>query len=356
MNNPKVSVVIPVYNVEKYLRQCLESVVNQTLREIEIICVNDGSPDNSRLILAEYAAKDDRIVIIDQENKGLSGARNSGMNAATGKYIYFLDSDDYIELNTLEVLFQVCEEKKLEVVSFDKTLIYEDGRPSKPERRNICPDIHTGIEYMSYDKEYSVYVWSFMYLRTFLSENNITFKEGIIHEDNLFTFYVMMHVQRLHHVPERFYYYRKAVSGSIMTSKKSRKINGYSIGSCEMLRFGLSNSIDRQKAKEIVHDLTRVLKYAKQDYKKCDSEEKATIVFDDPITEFLYQQFVVKEVEREQLSKQVKKLKKEVKDLKKKQQKIQNSLSFRIGRIITYVPRMVRTAMRKVKKLHKKSS
>lgn len=101
----KVTIIIPVYNVEKYLEKCLNSVICQTLKDIEIICVNDGSTDNSQQILKEYAQKDERIKIVDKKNGGLSSARNAGLDAATGEYCYFLDSDDWIELNTLEKLY-----------------------------------------------------------------------------------------------------------------------------------------------------------------------------------------------------------------------------------------------------------
>jgi glycosyltransferase involved in cell wall biosynthesis len=104
---PKVSIVIPVYNVEKYLRQCLDSVVNQTLKDIEIICVNDGSTDNSLQILEEYANKDDRIKIINKDNGGLSSARNAGLEIATGVYIGFVDSDDYIEIETYNEAYKL---------------------------------------------------------------------------------------------------------------------------------------------------------------------------------------------------------------------------------------------------------
>ena len=93
---PKISVIIPVYNVEKYLRECLDSLLNQTFKDIEIICVNDGSTDGSLNILNEYASKDSRFIIINQNNQGLSAARNNGLNVAKGDYVAFLDSDDYI--------------------------------------------------------------------------------------------------------------------------------------------------------------------------------------------------------------------------------------------------------------------
>ena len=123
---PKVSVIIPVYNVEKYLGECLDSVLRQTLEDIEIICVDDGSTDGSAKMLAEYAAKDPRIRIITQANAGLSAARNVGMDAATGKYIYFLDSDDYIKDDAMEKCFSICERDGLDQLVFNSECLFED--------------------------------------------------------------------------------------------------------------------------------------------------------------------------------------------------------------------------------------
>ncbi len=105
-SKPKVSIVVPVYNAEKYLNECLDSIINQTLKDIEIICVNDGSKDSSLDILNSYAEKDERFIIISQENQGAGEARNHGMSVATGEYIIFLDSDDFFELNMLEELYE----------------------------------------------------------------------------------------------------------------------------------------------------------------------------------------------------------------------------------------------------------
>ncbi len=102
---PKVSVIIPVYNTEKYLRQCLDSVINQTLTDIEIICVNDGSTDNSTNILNEYANNDSRIIVLSQKNSGAAIARNNGINNAIGDYLYFIDSDDYVDTTFLEKMY-----------------------------------------------------------------------------------------------------------------------------------------------------------------------------------------------------------------------------------------------------------
>ena len=112
---PLVSVIVPVYNVEKYLEECLDSIINQTLEDIEIICVNDGSTDNSLKILKKYAKKDNRIKIINQKNCGLGCARNSGLNQSQGDYIFFLDSDDYLNPNILEKLYPKALESHSEI-------------------------------------------------------------------------------------------------------------------------------------------------------------------------------------------------------------------------------------------------
>ena len=128
MNEPLISVIIPVYNVEAYLERCLDSVINNTYKNLEIICVNDGSPDNCQIILEKYALQDSRIKLIIQENRGLSAARNTGIDFASGDYFYFLDSDDWINKNAFAVLLQAAEKSGADVIvggfqranSFDK--------------------------------------------------------------------------------------------------------------------------------------------------------------------------------------------------------------------------------------------
>ena len=116
MKTPLVSVLIPVYNVEKYLSRCLDSLINQTLTDIEIICVNDGSTDGSLKILKQYQEKDNRIVIVDKKNGGLPSARNAGLDRARGQYVGFVDSDDYVEPSMFETLYKTAKKKNSEVV------------------------------------------------------------------------------------------------------------------------------------------------------------------------------------------------------------------------------------------------
>lgn len=127
MNEIKVSIIIPIYNVEKYIEQCIESVVNQTLKDIEIIIVNDGTKDNSMKKIEKYLS-DPRIIVIDKENGGLSSARNVGLEIAKGEYIAFIDSDDFIELTMLEELYNNSE--KADIV-FSDIIFYDDKTKNK---------------------------------------------------------------------------------------------------------------------------------------------------------------------------------------------------------------------------------
>ena len=118
-NQALISVIIPVYNVEEYLRECIDSVLNQTFSDFEVILVNDGSTDSSGEICDEYVEKDERVTVIHQKNGGLSVARNIGLSEANGKYVYFLDSDDYISENALATLLNIAENDSSDIVFFD---------------------------------------------------------------------------------------------------------------------------------------------------------------------------------------------------------------------------------------------
>ena len=171
---PKVSVIIPVYNTEKYLRQCLNSVVNQTLKDIEIICINDGSTDNSLQVLNEYASKDSRIIVINQNNSGLGAARNSGLKVAKGHYIGFVDSDDWIDLNYYETLYNEGIKNNAILVRTSYFHEYKNHQEKEKvlsglfERKKLkkespCLNVN----------EHTVVVWNAIYRRKYLFENNI---------------------------------------------------------------------------------------------------------------------------------------------------------------------------------------
>ena len=145
---PKISVIVPVYNTEKYLSKCLDSILNQTLKEIEVIVVNDGSKDDSQEIIDEFVSKDSRLVSIQKENGGLSDARNAGIDKAKGEFIAFVDSDDYIDLAMLEKMYELAERDESEIVLCDLVKVNENGKefrdlpqsPQLPEKIILVED------------------------------------------------------------------------------------------------------------------------------------------------------------------------------------------------------------------------
>ena len=190
----KISAIVPVYNVEKYLKECLDSIINQTLTDIEIICINDGSTDNSLKILNEYAEKDKRVKIFTQKNQGLSIARNNGMKYAKGEYISFIDSDDYIELNTFEKLYDKATRDDLDILMF-KSFVYDEQKQKINEFDayhdlevfdKFIKNIFCHLDTKEFTHRISVTSWSKIYKTDFLKSNEINFPEKLLFEDNAF--------------------------------------------------------------------------------------------------------------------------------------------------------------------------
>jgi glycosyltransferase involved in cell wall biosynthesis len=167
MNNVKVSIIVPVYNVEKYLRQCMDSIVDQSLKEIEIICVNDGSSDNSLQILEEYVQKDKRIKMINNRNVGAWAARNTGMEYATGEYIGFVDSDDFIDEKMYENLYINAKSNKSDIVMCP-AYVFEDNNPEL----NYQKPIYFSLEY--FDKKFDNKVFDHTKTRNLIFKVNVT--------------------------------------------------------------------------------------------------------------------------------------------------------------------------------------
>ena len=220
---PKVSILIPIYNVEKYLRQCLESVVNQTLKDIEIICINDGSTDNSPKIIKEFAAKDGRIKVIDKQNTGYGHSMNCGLKMAQGEYIGIIESDDFTELNMFEVLYNHAKNSDAEIVRSNHFEQVE-------ERFNFVEVLHQDTynqiftprlqNYKFFSRQ--VAVWSGIYKRDFLSKNEIYFTEtpGASYQDISFAFKAFSCVDRLLLIKDAFVHYRVDNPNSSVKSKQ----------------------------------------------------------------------------------------------------------------------------------------
>lgn len=249
--NIKVSVIIPIYNTEKYLNACLDSICNQTLTDIEIICVNDGSTDSCGEILSEYKMHDDRIVIINQSNRGLSVARNKGLGVAKGEYIQFVDSDDMLVKNALEYASNVADKNNLDVFYFDAEVCFESIELEKkhsayetyynrPDKYNSLVSGEKLFTALINDDKYRMAAWLQFSKRSFLDNSNIKFIEGIVHEDNHFTTAVMLEAKRVLHENKKLYV-RRVREDSIMTSTQ-RFANVYGYYSCAMELIKYLNS------------------------------------------------------------------------------------------------------------------
>ena len=209
--SPSVSVIIPIYNVEKYLRECLDSVCGQTLREIEIICVNDGSPDRSLDILKEYAARDGRIVIIDKKNEGVGAARNDGIRAAGGEYVAFMDPDDkYPDEGTLELLYRAAKENGVPVAGGFFGAMNENGERVPKSRSYYDVDFSREglVEYKDFQCDYQFQ--AYVYDREFLIRNRLLFPTYARFQDPPFFVRTMTAAERFFAVNRMTYIYRLA--------------------------------------------------------------------------------------------------------------------------------------------------
>ena len=247
---PAISVIIPIYNVEKYLRRCLDSVLNQTFSDWQAICVNDGSPDNSAAILDEYAARDSRFKIITKKNGGLSDARNAGMQVADGDFILFLDSDDFIHPQTMEIAYFLATRDGSDIVSFTYDRIY---RPQLMVRHVLKMDtdsvvpwrVHkhykpAGVKTLVTDDIYAYaterahnafnpkrkwlvkhcQVWKNLYRRELIADTH--FIKGILFEDFPWWSAVMLKNPRVTIAPLPLYFYVPNFGGIVLSAKQLR--------------------------------------------------------------------------------------------------------------------------------------
>ena len=223
--NKLISIVVPVYEVEKYLKKCVHSILNQTYNNLEIILVDDGSPDRCGLICDEYAQKDNRVKVIHKENGGLSDARNVGIKASLGDYIMFVDSDDYIELNSAEYLVEYMDKLNLDIVcsntwkKIDENETY--NKPFMYENKVI-----SGEEYiahgMSTGNIFSV-VCNKMYRTKLIKDNEIYFKEGLLHEDEDWTPRILLKANKVMSV--EFCFYNYVIREGSITQKVNKEKN-----------------------------------------------------------------------------------------------------------------------------------
>lgn len=238
-----VSIIVPVYKVEQYLKRCMDSVLNQTYKNIEIILVNDGSPDNCPALCDEYAKIDSRVRVIHKENGGLSSARNVALDSVKGDYIFFVDSDDWLALDTLEVLNEYLE-KDYDMISFQRTYLTEEKVVEKGEKNPKDMDVSQYID-ASFLGRYDFFVTT----KIFKTEvfNNIRFLEGRNYEDLEIMHRLFLNLKKVVGLDYFLYYYWKGNEGAITNTITMKNIKNHYLSANEIYRASKKYLEDRGK-------------------------------------------------------------------------------------------------------------
>lgn len=372
---PKVSVVVPVYNVEKYLEQCLDSIVNQSLEDIEIICVDDGSTDKSGEILDRYAVEDGRIKVIHKENTGYGNSMNIGFDAAQGEYIGIVESDDYAELDMFESLYRCALEFQLDVIK-SEYFLYFSNPTEKNEKQDVfseimcsrvfCPltDFKSKMEMVEFFNIKPT-IWSAIYRTEFIRKNDIRFNEtpGASFQDASFNFKVWACAGRVKLFPKAFLHYRQDNENSSVNSKG--KIYCVCDEYEEMQRFLDMNP----EKKGRLEGIKSRIKYDSYIWNYERLSPKYKFVFLDRMSEEFKEDMDKGTVEKDYFEwykwktlhqivddpagyytdSRIKELKGEQSDVDSVEH-IMNSYSYRIGCAVTYIPRKIRKIFRDIRR------
>lgn len=247
---PKVSIIVPIYNVEKYLERCIDSLIGQTLDDIQIILVNDGSTDNSGKIAKEYAIKhQDKIMYLEKENGGLSDARNYGLPYATGEYIAFLDSDDYIDKEAYKTMYDKAKQENADYVECD--FIWEYPNKIKEDKR---------VEYKN-KKEMLAFVrvvaWNKLIKREVIEENNLEFPKGLRYEDVEFTYKLIPHLNKVSYIDKYFIHYTQR-ENSIANVQNARTAEIFTILD-DVINYYKENEFYKEYEDELEYNYARYL-------------------------------------------------------------------------------------------------
>lgn len=267
---PKVSVIVPIYNVEKYLEKCINSLLSQTLEDIQIILVNDGSKDNSGNIAKEYGKNNKgRVIYVEKENGGLSDARNYGLKYATGDFIAFLDSDDYIEKNAYEEMYNKAIEENADYVECD--FIWEFPNKIRVDKQYPYKNKKEMLSFVR------VVAWNKLIKRQLIIDNNLEFPKGLRYEDVEFTYKLIPFINKFAYVDKPFIHYVQR-KGSIANVQNERTADIFTV---------LDNVIEFYKKNNIYEEYRNELEYNYARYLLCSSLKRMCKIKDKTIREKL---------------------------------------------------------------------
>lgn len=371
----KVSVIVPVYNVEKYLKTCIDTIFSQTLDEIEVICINDGSTDNSLNILKDCAVIYGNLKLIDQENHGVGYARNRGIDAATGEFIAFMDPDDYyLEKNTLELLYNKAKENNVKICGGSLSEDHDDGRWIRKNFEGIYTkytfEKEALIKYSDYQFDFGFY--RFIYNREFLINNNIYFPEYIRFQDPPFFVKAMIEAGEFYAVKDYTYCYRYGHQQLVWHEKRV----------CDFLRGHIDDlRLSKEAGLKDLHLLTlhRIVNIGKNmigagleqrsveminlliEAQSCLCQEwiegtDYTSVYDAIFNAYVAatEEKLIYDAKEKKITKKCKKLEndnkllqKEITKLKSQNKAVKSSITFKIGKVIMFIPHNIKRLFKK---------
>lgn len=257
----KVSVIIPVYNVENYLDRCLKSVLDQTEKNIEILCIDDCSTDNSLNILKNYAKTDERLhIFYNQHNYGQAYSRNIGLDAAKGEYIIFVDSDDYIDNRAIEEMYDTAIKRNLDLLFCDAKIIREYKETQTTSLRRFRKAVYTDesgavlFHHMVQQQDMFGNVWGVLYRTAFLKENQLRFIKGILHEDVPFIFKATILSRNAGCVNNTYYYYVERNNSTMRSDNIEQRLEGMLIAYFDMLIFWREHGDYTDEINQSIHN------------------------------------------------------------------------------------------------------
>lgn len=356
----KVSIIIPVYNMQTYLQECLDSVVNQTYNNIEIICVDDGSSDGSLSILEDYEKKDNRIVVIHKENGGQSTARNKGIEYAAGEFLYFMDSDDMLVKDAIETMVSTMQRNQLDLLYFSGESFFDDEKLEDKFssyktcylRKTAINTIMTGEKMFAQLQENRAFLASpclQCVRKNLLIKNDIKFYEGIIYEDELYTFLVCLEAKNAMCIEKTLFLRRVRENSTVTSSVTARNFNGRFITFKETLLKVAEHKTEDNDVKNALADrINQLFSSSATAYKMLSVKERRNVLAnEDAFTKTLfdlynYNRFVTIHKNEFKKSSDVTNRANESEDIKRLKNEliaVTSSKTYRIGLAVTYIPR-----------------
>ncbi len=372
MMNPSVSVIIPVYNIEKFLSACLDSVCSQTLKDIEIICVDDGSTDSSLAILHRYKKQDERVIVLTQQNQGAGAARNYGLSIAKGEYLAFLDSDDFFEPDLLEKLYREAKKTQAEIVVC-RADRYDNGTAEYMKipwsiKEHLLPDFKPFSSKDIKKNFFEAFVWwpwDKLYKKSYIDSLGIQYQQLRTTNDLFFVCAAVLMAPNISYINDVLVHQRVSLKSSLSVTREKSWDNFYKalialrdylkkqglyerfeqdfINYCLNFSFWHLETIHGEgyfllynALKEKWFDDLGILKHQKEYFYQAHNYENALSIMNTDITHHLRERVEQREKEILMLRRRTSELQSEIDCLKK-------SRSFRIGRFITYIPRMLKS-------------